>query len=64
MDPLKDEIERIARAKAEQRKRRAALPIEEKIRILVRMQQRRAPILRARGKVARVWQLDEPDSKS
>lgn len=53
-------IEEIARLKAEHRKQRAALSFEEKIRILVRLQERRAPILAARGQIQRVWQLDPP----
>jgi hypothetical protein len=52
-------IEEVARAKEEFRRRRAALPIEEKIRILVEMQKRRAPIVKLRGKVQRVWEIQE-----
>jgi hypothetical protein len=48
-------IEEIAQAKLEQRRRRAALPFPEKIQILVHLQKRRAPILRARGLEPRVW---------
>lgn len=57
---MKAEIERIAAAKAEHRKLRAALPFPEKIRILVKLQERRAPILRARGLTPRIWKIDEP----
>ena len=53
------EIERIAKAKSAYRKIRAALPFPEKIRILVRMQERHAPILRARGLNPRVWRIEE-----
>jgi hypothetical protein len=61
MDPMKSEIERIAEAKAAYRKKRAALSWPEKIRILVQLQERAAPILRARGEKAWVWRLDPND---
>jgi hypothetical protein len=51
------DIEEVVRAKEEFRRRRTALPIEEKIRILVEMQKRRAPIVKLRGKVQRVWEI-------
>ncbi len=57
-------IEEIARLKAAHRKRRAAtLTFEEKIQILVRLQERRAPILAARGITQRIWQLDPPSDQ-
>lgn len=60
MGSLEQEIKRIAAAKAEYRRHRAAsLSFPEKIRILVQLQKRRAPILKARGIVPRVWQLDD-----
>ena len=58
MDNPNPTIEQIAEAKAEHRRRRAALPFHEKIRILVRLQKRRAPIVRARGGTPRVWNID------
>jgi hypothetical protein len=59
MDGHMTSIEEIARAKAAQRRRRALLPITEKIRILVRLQQRRAPILASRGIRQRIWRIDD-----
>jgi hypothetical protein len=35
----------------------AGLPIEEKIRAVIRLQQLAAPILRQRGKIVRCWPL-------
>jgi hypothetical protein len=52
-----DELERIWAAKEARRRRLARLPIEEKIAILVRLQELAAPILAQRGKVVRVWRL-------
>ena len=57
MDPVTEFMNKIIEDKARRRKARAALPFPEKIRILVRMQERRAPILRARGLKARVWRI-------
>ncbi len=62
MDDMSEYIRRIAEAKAEYRRRRAALPFPEKIRILVRLQQRRAPIVRARGGTTRIWKIDFPET--
>lgn len=45
-------------AKAEQRQRNARMPFENKIRVLVRLQQLAAPILAQRGKHIYVWQLN------
>ncbi len=56
-------IEQIAQAKAEHRKLRAKLPFPEKIRILVQLQERRAPILRARGLTPRIWQISDENKK-
>jgi hypothetical protein len=56
-------IDEIARAKEEFRRRRAALPFHEKIRILVEMQKRRAPIVKLRGKVQRVWEIENRRSE-
>ena len=59
MDPMKDLMDEIVADKTRRRKARAALPFPEKIRILVHMQERRAPILRARGLKATVWRIGE-----
>ena len=53
------EMRRILAAKEEHRHRQAALPWPEKVRIIVEMQRRVAPIYRARGIPWRVWEIDE-----
>ncbi len=59
MDPLSKPMEEIVRAKEAWRTERAKLPYPEKVRIVVRLQERRAPIIRARGGTPRVWRLEE-----
>ena len=59
MDALKPEIVRIFAAKEARRRKLAALPFAEKVRIVVRLQDMAAPLLRARGKNVRVWKLDD-----
>ena len=53
------ELADILAAKQRRRKELARLPIEEKIRIVVKLQELAAPILRERGKIVRCWKLDE-----
>lgn len=58
MDERLTAIENIGTAKLVHRRRRAvSLTFPEKIRILVEMQKRRAPILKMRGKSQRVWEI-------
>ena len=59
MDDLKPEIARLIAAKERRRRKLAALPFAEKVRIVVQMQQMVEPILRARGLLARVWEIDD-----
>jgi len=59
MDELSPEVSRLFAAKEERRRRLAALPFPEKVRAVVRLQQMVAPVLRARGKEVRVWDLEE-----
>jgi hypothetical protein len=59
VDNLKPEIARLIAAKQERRHKLAALPFPEKVRIVVQLQRMAAPILRARGRPARVWRLAE-----
>ena len=49
--------ERVFAAKAAHRKRLAALPVPKKVRILVRMQEMAAPLLKAQGRKAVVWKI-------
>lgn len=51
-------MEEIAVEKAAYRRRRAGLSFPEKIRIVVELQRRRAPIVKLRGKVQRVWEIE------
>lgn len=44
--------------KPERRKQMAKLPIHEKVKIIVEMQKRVAPILEAQGKRAVVWEIE------
>ena len=57
VDNLSPEIARLFAAKEEGRRELAALPFPEKVRIVVRLQEMVAPVLRARGIPAVVWQL-------
>ena len=57
MDAVSPEIQRIFDAKAARRRRLAALPWDEKMRIVVRMQRMLVPILKDRDPRARVWQI-------
>ena len=61
MDRLRPEIERLFTAKEERRIRLAALPFHEKVQAVVRMQQMTAPLLCARGKQVRIWELPTSD---
>lgn len=58
VDKLRPEIARLIAAKEERRKRLVTLPFPEKVRIVVRLQQMAAPILRARGHRVPVWRLE------
>jgi hypothetical protein len=58
METLNPEIGRLLAAKEARRRRLAALPFPEKVRAVVQMQIMAAPILRARGKIVRVWPLE------
>jgi hypothetical protein len=58
VDPLKPEIARIIAAKEQRRRKLAALPFAEKVRLVVQLQRMAAPILRARGVMVREWAID------
>lgn len=53
----KKTVEDLFRAKEERRRSLAKLPIEEKIKILVRMQKLAAPLLLARGLSRKPWKI-------
>jgi hypothetical protein len=59
VDVLKPEIARLFAAKEARRHKLAALPFPEKVRVVVRLQEMAAPVLRARGRKVRVWTIDK-----
>jgi len=61
MDELNREVAKLFAAKEARRRRLAALQFPEKIRLLVRLQQMAAPILRARGRDVRPWNIRDVD---
>jgi len=58
MDNLEKSNQKLFIAKYERRKRLAALPIEEKVKILIKMQEMALPLMKAQGKDVRVWKLE------
>jgi len=58
VDRLNPEVARLFTAKEERRRQLAALSFPDKVRLVVQLQQMAAPILRTRGRDARVWNLD------
>jgi hypothetical protein len=59
MDTLKPEIAKLFAAKEARRRDLARLAFPEKVRLVVRLQEMAAPVLRARGRTVRVWMLDD-----
>jgi hypothetical protein len=55
MDTLKPEIARLIAAKEQRRHELARLPFAAKVRLVVKLQQMAAPVLRARGRLVKVW---------
>ncbi len=51
-------------AKEARRRKLAALPFPEKVRVVVRLQQMAIPILRARGRNVRAWELEAPPASA
>lgn len=52
------DLNQILAGKQRRRHELARLPIEEKLRAVIRLQQMSAPILRQRGKTVRCWTFD------
>jgi hypothetical protein len=48
-------LNKVLTAKQRRRQELARMPIEQKLRVVVRLQEMAAPILEKRGKVRRVW---------
>lgn len=61
MDDQHHEIEKIFKAKAARRKALARLPIEEKVKILIELQNMAAPLLRVRSRDVRIRELDDSE---
>ena len=59
METLKPEVAKLFAAKEARRRKLARLPFPEKVRAVVRLQEMAAPVLRMRGKIVRVWTLDD-----
>ena len=59
METLKPEIAKLFAAKEARRRNLTRLPFPEKVRAVVRLQEMAAPVLRARGRIVRVWTLDD-----
>ncbi|MCE5255776.1 MAG: hypothetical protein LLF89_02900 [Spirochaetaceae bacterium] len=58
VDTVKNVFEDSLRTKEARRVALSKLPYEEKVRIVVKLQQMLAPILRTRGIVVKVWDID------
>lgn len=59
MDNMTLEAARLLKAKEARRIHLARLPFPEKVKAVVRLQEMAAPLLRARGRRAAVWKLEE-----
>jgi len=52
-------VVRLLIAKEDRRRMLAGLPFPDKVRAVVRLQRMVAPVLRARGREVRVWNIEE-----
>ena len=59
MNTLRPEVARLLAAKEERRRTLARLTFPDKVRVVVRLQRMVAPVLRARGRQVRVWNIEE-----
>jgi len=59
MDALRPEVARLLAAKEDRRRTLAGLSYPDKVRAVVRLQRMVAPVLRARGRQVRVWNIKE-----
>ena len=57
-DSRPPEIDRLFKPDEQRRQRLAALPFPEKVRLVIQMQRIVEPILRARGRLIHIWQID------
>jgi hypothetical protein len=58
MNALSPEVARLFAAKEDRRRKLAGLPFPDKVRAVVRLQRMVAPVLRARGRQVRVWNIE------
>ncbi len=61
MDGVSREVARLFEAKRARRRELAALPFPEKVAAVIKLQQMATPILCARGKAVRPWQVAPMD---
>ena len=59
MGALRPEVARLLAAKEDRRRTLARLPYPDEVRAVVRLQRMVAPVLRARGRQVRVWNIKE-----
>ena len=59
MDALRPEVARLLAAKEDPQRTLARLPFPDKVRAVVRLKRMVAPVLRARGRQVRVWNIEE-----
>jgi hypothetical protein len=59
IDGIKPEIRKLFAAKEARRRVLAALPFPAKVAAVVKLQEMAAPLYRARGRLVRVWQIEE-----
>lgn len=57
MGVLRPEVARLLAAKEDRRRKLAGLPFPDKVRAVVRLQRMVEPVLRARGRQVRVWNI-------
>ena len=55
----KHDLNQLLAGKERRRHELARMPIEEKLRAVVRLQKMAAPILKQRGKIVRCWKLED-----
>jgi hypothetical protein len=59
MDGIRPDIRQLFAAKEARRRALAALPFPAKVAAVVKLQEMAAPLLRARGRSVRTWQIEK-----
>lgn len=62
MDLLNPDLRRLFEAEEARRHQLAALPFPEKVRMVIRLQEMAAPILRGRGRAVQPWRIARPSN--